>query len=99
LDPPNECIKYTTTRPIEAGEELCIFYGHSLWFELAEGPQASSSQGINRNLFPPLREEADPFQQGDPDEILLPEELPFKLHRLPPEEETVETVQTGMCTN
>lgn len=26
------CIEYWTSRTIEKGEELCIFYGHTLWF-------------------------------------------------------------------
>lgn len=33
------CIEYWTTRSIEHDEELCIFYGHSLWFvDSASGP-------------------------------------------------------------
>lgn len=33
MDPDTESIRYATTRVIEEGEELCIFYGHKLWFE------------------------------------------------------------------
>lgn len=28
----SDCIEYATTREISAEEELCIFYGHNLWF-------------------------------------------------------------------
>ncbi len=44
-DPPNvtyeidlatDSIRYTTVRDIEPGEELCIFYGHNLWFQPVE---------------------------------------------------------------
>lgn len=27
LDRPNQVIRYRTCRPVQAGEELCIFYG------------------------------------------------------------------------
>ncbi|KII86899.1 hypothetical protein PLICRDRAFT_66319, partial [Plicaturopsis crispa FD-325 SS-3] len=32
LDPSSESIRYTTFRTVREGEELCIFYGHRLWF-------------------------------------------------------------------
>ncbi|KAI5896661.1 cytidine deaminase-like protein [Schizophyllum commune H4-8] len=42
LDPTTESIRYTTTRHILPGEELCIFYGHKLWFaevDAVDGPR------------------------------------------------------------
>ncbi|KAH9925436.1 uncharacterized protein BXZ73DRAFT_50055 [Epithele typhae] len=33
IDPSTESIRYTTFRPIAKDEELCIFYGHKLWFD------------------------------------------------------------------
>ncbi|KAL0960622.1 hypothetical protein HGRIS_005653 [Hohenbuehelia grisea] len=33
IDPSTESIRYTTARAVEADEELCIFYGHKLWFD------------------------------------------------------------------
>ncbi|KZT09334.1 uncharacterized protein LAESUDRAFT_675229 [Laetiporus sulphureus 93-53] len=34
IDTKTESIRYTTMRRIETGEELCIFYGHKLWFDV-----------------------------------------------------------------
>jgi tRNA-specific adenosine deaminase 3 len=28
-----ECIEYTTSKNVQPGEELVIFYGHKLWFQ------------------------------------------------------------------
>ncbi|KAL1743623.1 hypothetical protein HDZ31DRAFT_83296 [Schizophyllum fasciatum] len=36
LDPATESIRYTTTRRVRPGEELCIFYGHTLWFDAVD---------------------------------------------------------------
>ncbi|KAI0769853.1 hypothetical protein C8Q74DRAFT_853218 [Fomes fomentarius] len=33
IDPATESIRYTTSRRILPDEELCIFYGHKLWFD------------------------------------------------------------------
>ncbi|KIJ64466.1 hypothetical protein HYDPIDRAFT_45162, partial [Hydnomerulius pinastri MD-312] len=33
VDAARECIVYTSARPINLNEELCIFYGHHLWFD------------------------------------------------------------------
>ncbi|OSX60029.1 hypothetical protein POSPLADRAFT_1086915, partial [Postia placenta MAD-698-R-SB12] len=32
IDTETESIRYTTIRAVTEGEELCIFYGHKLWF-------------------------------------------------------------------
>ncbi|KAH7922040.1 hypothetical protein BV22DRAFT_992990, partial [Leucogyrophana mollusca] len=32
-DSREDRIRYTTTRLVDQDEELCIFYGHKLWFE------------------------------------------------------------------
>lgn len=29
-----QCIEYKTVKSVEANEELLIFYGHKLWFEV-----------------------------------------------------------------
>ena len=31
-----QCIEYKTVKSVEANEELLIFYGHKLWFEVNE---------------------------------------------------------------
>lgn len=33
IDPATDSIRYTTSRRILPDEELCIFYGHKLWFD------------------------------------------------------------------
>ena len=33
LDAATESIRYVTSRRVLPGEELCIFYGHRLWFD------------------------------------------------------------------
>jgi SET domain-containing protein len=51
-DPPNveyrikrsmQEIQYFACRTIEEGEELCIFYGHNLWFQTVVGVQSAPS--------------------------------------------------------
>lgn len=43
-------IKYTTSREVQAGEELCIFYGTKLWFEEAVNTEDDVLQN-DRPLF------------------------------------------------
>ncbi|KAL1715430.1 hypothetical protein EV715DRAFT_207529 [Schizophyllum commune] len=43
LEPLTESIRYTTTRRILSGEELCIFYGHKLWFDAVDAGDGPSS--------------------------------------------------------
>ncbi|KAI6123437.1 hypothetical protein EDD16DRAFT_650499 [Pisolithus croceorrhizus] len=46
LDIARDCIVYTSARAICADEELCIFYGHNLWFDPADVPNDSNSSGF-----------------------------------------------------
>ena len=43
-------IEYRTTREVGPGEELCIFYGHSLWFVNRSVEKESGPQVIGLNL-------------------------------------------------
>ncbi|KAI5986213.1 hypothetical protein EDD15DRAFT_2582067 [Pisolithus albus] len=43
LDIARDCIVYTSARAICADEELCIFYGHNLWFDPVDVPNESNS--------------------------------------------------------
>ena len=36
IDTSRDCIVYASTRTIDPDEELCIFYGHNLWFNLVD---------------------------------------------------------------
>jgi hypothetical protein len=42
VDSATDSIRYSTTREIAEGEELCIFYGHQLWFEDVDVSEAAT---------------------------------------------------------
>jgi tRNA-specific adenosine deaminase 3 len=97
-----------TARDIEDGEELCIFYGHNLWFQPAARDLATKNLsmisgnaedgwggllGVDEATLSAKTDE--PYLDGDPDEIIVEEELPFTKFKLPPEEEDIDTIRTG----
>ncbi|KAI0647731.1 hypothetical protein C8Q79DRAFT_999339 [Trametes meyenii] len=43
LDSASESIRYTTSRRILPDEELCIFYGHKLWFDPVDATDDASA--------------------------------------------------------
>ncbi|KAJ8474170.1 hypothetical protein ONZ51_g7383 [Trametes cubensis] len=45
IDTEREAIRYTTTRRILPDEELCIFYGHKLWFDPVDAADCIISNG------------------------------------------------------
>lgn len=52
LDTSTDSIRFVTARDIELGEELCIFYGHKLWFSpvavtMEESNAQTSYEDIN----------------------------------------------------
>ena len=88
---------------------LCIFYGHELRFTPAAQSSNNSAhiavpkvqvddcrdglsavEPVNDNLF------VNPYLEGDPDEIIREEDHPFTRFKLPPEEEEVGSIRTGM---
>lgn len=88
LDPSTESIRYTTARVIHPEEELCIFYGHKLWFDPADGQDAADTvdepddgwgglSGIQDDLSSTQVDEDWPLMQGDRDDIIPEEQLPF----------------------
>lgn len=96
LDNAHACIRYTTTRVIQPDEELCIYYGHSLWFEAAE---SSPTTNLVENRTP----QAEAFNLAGLENIdirieqprlYLEEELPFERVNIKEEEDDneVETV-------
>ena len=111
LDTKSECIRYTATRPISPDEELCIFYGHKLWFTPAEGQDDMTGEVEAGDDWDALRsisvEDApenectnvrpqNPFAGGDPKAILSDEELPFMRTKVLPDDEAEdEVVQTS----
>lgn len=108
LDVRNDCIRYTTARDIREGEELCIFYGHSLWFT----PVTLSTQGcsepetddgwggltaVEGDQQDEMVDISNPYTDGDPEAILSEEDLPFTRLKSAPEEEDAQSIQTGDC--
>ncbi|KXN88195.1 SET domain-containing protein 7 [Leucoagaricus sp. SymC.cos] len=105
LDTSTDSIRYTTTRDIEQDEELCIFYGHKLWFSpvgvsVKDDAQAShedyndgwgglSTIDYNEEKIPRV----NPFLNGDAAELISDEDLPFVRYKHPPDEEDLETVR------
>ncbi|KAN0087432.1 hypothetical protein V8E55_006053 [Tylopilus felleus] len=51
VDVAHEHIVYTSTRTIQPDEELCIFYGHKLWFDPVDGPRCRTSD-LDENTDP-----------------------------------------------
>ncbi|EAU86041.2 hypothetical protein CC1G_07120 [Coprinopsis cinerea okayama7 len=110
LDTATESIRYTTVRDIEPGEELCIFYGHNLWFTPSDSKDTSAKitreadnkddgwgglSGMDSFDEKIVRTvPVNPYKTGKPDEILSEEDLPFTWYKLPPEEETPESIRT-----
>jgi len=89
IDTSTESIRYKTVQNIAEGDELCIFYGHNLWFE-AVGLHASRANTT-------AMQEPDDGWGGLSrlDDVISEGELPFERLRPPPEEETLETIKTG----
>ncbi|PIL35340.1 transcription factor [Ganoderma sinense ZZ0214-1] len=105
-DPATESIRYTTSRRILPDEELCTFYGHKLWFnpvDVGDGVLSEALEvgddgwgglsGVREDEDEPsIAEQSlfDDFSEGDPEQIISEEELPFKRLKLTPEEEEEE---------
>jgi len=47
LDTKTDSIRYTTVRDINPDEELCIFYGHNIWFTPAPVESDDDVQAVN----------------------------------------------------
>lgn len=108
LDIRNDCIQYTTARDIYEGEELCIFYGHNLWFTPAkispEGclePETDDGWGgltaVGNDQQDEVVDISNPYTDGDPEAIISEEDLPFLRLKPAPEEEDAQSIQTGAC--
>ncbi|KAJ7095947.1 cytidine deaminase-like protein [Mycena belliarum] len=104
IDTSSDSIRYTTTRNVKQGEELCIYYGSNLWFEPARpGAAGLSSNGRNDDddewgglsRVEILPDSLPAFFQGSMDDTVQAEDLPFERFKPPPEEETLETLRTG----
>lgn len=96
LDNAQACIKFTTTKVIQPDEELCIYYGNSLWFETTESPLAT-------NLIENTTPQSEVFNLAGLENIdiriekprlYLEEELPFEKVDIREEEDDNE-IETG----
>ncbi|TFK73590.1 cytidine deaminase-like protein [Pluteus cervinus] len=102
VDAVTESIRYLTIGQINPGDELCIFYGHNLWFQPLEISTAVEDstpvvpdEGDGWSALPGLDEvPLNPFDNGDPTETIAESDLPFIRYRPPPEEEEMETIRT-----
>ena len=110
MEPETESIRYTATRNIAPDEELCIFYGHSLWFEPSDRQDAVAIEDILDDEWGGLsrlqdNEEEDtrdfPFLDGDPEELIPEDDLPFTRLKLIDDEaeDELSAVQMGTCVN
>ncbi|KAF8908943.1 hypothetical protein CPB84DRAFT_1843297 [Gymnopilus junonius] len=104
LDTKNDSIRYTTSRHIMPGEELCIFYGFELWFSPTDR-NSSAVQGIipaddGWGGLTAVQHNDDrsktinSYDGGGLDEIISEENLPFTKFKPPPEEEDAESIRT-----
>lgn len=114
LDHETESIRYTTSRIVTKDEELCIFYGHKLWFQDADGPShsvATADDSIDPLAGLPLMDYEDQvpsgemsrpsellFLEGDPDEIIPEAQLPFTRLKLVDDEEEDEIEHVRLGT-
>jgi tRNA-specific adenosine deaminase 3 len=105
IDPVDECIRYTSTRTVNPEEELCIFYGHKLWFDPVDTAENSKPQVCldqsDQSFLDILAidsevDEVEPRDTGDPNDILESEALPFiwKKLQIDEEEESMADVMT-----
>ena len=109
LDTDTESIRYVTSRPVPVEEELCIFYGHKLWFQDVNG---SAAVEVDREvddgwggLSKVVGERDDehrmaqwPWLNGKTDDVVAIDQLPFTRIRLTPdddEEDHMEAIRTG----
>lgn len=105
LDPSSDSIRYTTTKPIDSQEELCIFYGHDLWFEpLSISPPAVTQEQTDDSwggLYAITNEaEESParypsFTDGNSSEIISVEELPFTRLKVAGDDDELDGIQTS----
>ena len=111
IDTSSESIRYMTTRTVQTDEELCIFYGHKLWFEPVESTlgvknsvKASSEDDDVQDEWKMLQklslddmdnEQINPFIEGNPRDLLEDLDMPIIHTSISPEEEDEENFLTG----
>ncbi|KAK7690340.1 hypothetical protein QCA50_006997 [Cerrena zonata] len=109
LDTVSESIRYTTSRAVPPDEELCIFYGHNLWFDpVGVNPADHAVEAELEDGWGGLSHIRDDTEgadtsprwelvEGNPQDIISEDLLPFvrtKVTPDDPEEEEMHAVQT-----
>ncbi|KAF9021076.1 cytidine deaminase-like protein [Hymenopellis radicata] len=92
LDHSTDSIRYITTRDIESGQELCIFYGHQLWFADANGSSQNGAHVSEDDEFSALPMIIE--NENNPEDIVAEADLPFTRLKPPPEEEDMASIRT-----
>lgn len=108
IDTETDSIRYTTSRDVPPDEELCIFYGHTLWFQPADSRPNSDTLvepedgwgGLTSLCEENAELKTDPWPvlNGNLNEIIPEDQLPFQRLKLTPdedEEEDMSVVRTG----
>lgn len=104
LDYTTESISYKTVRAIACDEELCIFYGHNLWFEPAGGCAtrpvgvATEEPDDGWGGLSAVGSATAADAPGLQDDIVPDDELPFTQLKLAPDEdddEDPDAIRTG----
>ena len=107
IDTRTDSIRYTAARLIESGEELCIFYGHNLWFEQVRVPaqnemnsepdDVSAMRHSNEEVN--ARRDLASLLEEDLSKIVPEPNLPFTRIKLTPddeEEEELGSIRTSL---
>ncbi|KAI9568605.1 hypothetical protein HD554DRAFT_2022042 [Boletus coccyginus] len=93
VDSARECIVYTSARTIQPDEELCIFYGHQLWFDPIDGaPSRTSNVHENTDPWGGLADiqgytEDDVTSASSDNDVVAEDDLPFTWKKLGLEKE------------
>lgn len=89
-------------------EELCIYYGQKLWFtpagaltkievsEVDDGWGGLAGVDLDGAVG---ASPTNPYVEGDQEDIIAEDDLPFVRFKLPPEEEDADSIRTGMATS
>lgn len=89
-------IKYITSRKVQTGEELCIFYSAKLWFEVSLDSELRESEDEG-DSFSKMMDLDFGVQVEGPGKVIPEEDLPFEaldINNLV-QEEDLESVRVG----
>ncbi|KAH8108710.1 hypothetical protein DFH11DRAFT_1516492 [Phellopilus nigrolimitatus] len=94
VHPSTKTIGYTATKTIQLGEELCIFYGHNLWFKptgAADQDQTMLSSELEAkddwDSLQAVLSIRNPFSDGNPAELIPEADLPFLRTKVTPDDD------------